>query len=73
MPYAIEANPTGRGYFVVTEGSGERHSGHPLALETAQAQQRALYTHLADTEKMHDARRKSHYSIMGHEKKQDFK
>jgi hypothetical protein len=73
MPYAMEANPVGRGYFVITEGTGERHSGHPLTEDVAKSQMRALYANLADTEKMHEARRRSHYSITGHEKKSDFK
>lgn len=73
MPYAIETNPVGRGYFVITEGSGERHSGHPLTKEKAEGQMRALYANLADTEKMHADRARSHYSIIGHEKKSDFK
>ena len=73
MPYAIESNPVGRGYFVVTEGTGDRHSGHPLSKEKAEGQMRALYANLADTEKMHEARKRSHYSIIGHEKKSDFK
>jgi hypothetical protein len=73
MPYDIQANPVGRGYFVITQGTGERHSGHPLSKENAEGQMRALYAHLADTEKMHEARGRSHYSIIGHEKKSDFK
>ena len=73
MPYDIQANPVGRGYFVVTQGSGERHSGHPLSKEKAEGQMRALYANLADTEKMHADRSRSHYSIIGHEKKSDFK
>jgi hypothetical protein len=72
MPYAIESNPVGRGYFVITKGTGEPHSGQPLSKEKAEGQMRALYANLADTDKMHDARKRSHYSIIGHEKKSDF-
>lgn len=73
MPYAIETNPVGRGYFVITQGTGERHSGHPLTEEKAKGQLRALNAHLADTEKMHDARKRSHYFIAGHEHRSDYK
>lgn len=73
MPYEIESNPVGRGYFVVTKGTGERHSGHPLTEDVAKAQMRALYANLADTEKMHEMRKRSQYSIAGHEHKSDFK
>ena len=73
MPYAIESNPVGRGYFVITKGTGEPHSGHPLSKEKAEGQMRALYANLADTDKMHGERMRSDYSIIGHEKKSDFK
>lgn len=73
MPYAIESNPVGRGYFVITKGTGEPHSGHPLSMEKAEGQMRALYANLADTDKMQAERQRSDYSIIGHEKKQDFK
>ncbi len=73
MPYAIESNPVGRGYFVVTKGTGERHSGQPLSEDMAKSQMRALYANLSDTDAMHGERMRSHYSIAGHEKKQDFK
>ena len=72
MPYAIESNPVGRGYFVVTKGTGERHSGQPITMENADRQMRALYANLSDTDAMHGERVRSHYSIAGHEKKSDF-
>ena len=41
MPYTLKQSKNG--YFVVTEGTGKKHSKHPLTKETATKQMRALY------------------------------
>ena len=41
MTYALSRSKNG--YFVVTEGTGKKHSKHPLTKETATKQMRALY------------------------------
>jgi hypothetical protein len=51
MPYELERNPVGRGFFVVTKGTERRHSKKPLAKRTAAAQMRALYANMADADK----------------------
>lgn len=49
MPY--EMSPSGRGYFVITKGTGRRHSKKVLPRETAVRQMRALYANVADADK----------------------
>lgn len=51
MPYHIEPNPVGRGFFVATKGTGRRHSKKPLTKSTAVKQMRALYVNMADADK----------------------
>jgi hypothetical protein len=41
MPYKLKASKGG--YYVVTEGSGKKHSKKPLSKDTAEAQMKALY------------------------------
>ena len=41
MPY--ELKKARGGYYVVTEGSGKKHSKKPLSKDTAERQMKALY------------------------------
>jgi hypothetical protein len=41
MPWSLQKS--GRGYYVVTKGTGRKHSKRPLSLKRAKAQMRALY------------------------------
>ena len=41
MPYDIKASKGG--YYVITEGSGKKHSKKPLTKEMAEKQMKALY------------------------------
>jgi hypothetical protein len=41
MPYKLKASKGG--YYVVTEGSGKKHSKKPLSKDTAERQMKALY------------------------------
>jgi hypothetical protein len=41
MPFKLKASKGG--YYVVTEGSGKKHSLKPLPKTTAEAQMKALY------------------------------
>jgi len=41
MPYSLQKS--GKGYYVVTEGSGKKHSKKPLSKDTAERQMKALY------------------------------
>lgn len=51
MPYELEPNPVGRGFFVATKGTHKRHSKKPLPKARAIKQMRALYVHMADADK----------------------
>jgi hypothetical protein len=51
MPYGLEASPTGRGYFVITKGTGRRHSNKPLTKSVAARQMAALYVHAPDSDR----------------------
>jgi hypothetical protein len=51
MPYELERNPVGRGFFVVTKGANKRHSNKPLTKRTAVLQMRALYANMVDADK----------------------
>jgi hypothetical protein len=51
MPYKLEPNPTGRGFFVATKGTGRRHSEKPLSKARALLQMRALYANMVDADK----------------------
>lgn len=51
MPYEIQANPVGRGYFVITKGSRNRHSEKPLTKSMAARQMAALYVHAPDSDR----------------------
>ena len=52
MPYKIEPAPVGRGFFVVTKGTGKRHSEKPLPRPRAVNQMQALYRAARLTEKL---------------------
>ena len=41
MPY--ELHKVGKGFYVETQGTGKKHSNHPLPRVRAEAQMRALY------------------------------
>jgi hypothetical protein len=41
MPYMLQKAKGG--YYVVTEGSGKKHSKKPLSKDTAERQMKALY------------------------------
>lgn len=43
MPWHIRKSSTGKGYYVVTTSTGQKHSSHPLDFDTATKQLRALY------------------------------
>ena len=45
MPWHIQKNPSGNGYYVVTTSTGKKHSSHPLTLDRAKAQLAALHIH----------------------------
>ena len=45
MPYALLQKPGTNLYWVITKGTNNKHSLHPLPKETAKAQLRALYVH----------------------------
>ena len=57
MPYELEK--VINGYYVITQGTGFRHSKRPLSLTRAKAQMRALYANMPESEKraMRSARR----------------
>lgn len=50
MPYQIIKVP--KGYFVINKITKRRFSKHPLTLETAKRQIRALYTHYKGTSRI---------------------
>jgi len=41
MPYQLQRS--GKGYYVITEGTGKKHSNKPLPKMNAEAQMKALY------------------------------
>jgi len=41
MPYELKASKGG--YYVITEGTGKKHSKKPLSKDTAERQMKALY------------------------------
>jgi hypothetical protein len=41
MPFSLKASKGG--YYVITEGTGKKHSLKPLSKTTAEAQMKALY------------------------------
>ena len=43
MPYSLRKAPRENKYWVITKGSGRKHSKKPLPKSRAQAQMRALY------------------------------
>jgi hypothetical protein len=43
MPYKLEPAVVGRGFFVVTKGTGRKHSDKPLPRARAVNQMQALY------------------------------
>jgi hypothetical protein len=49
MPYELEK--VINGYYVITQGTGFRHSKRPLSLSRAKAQMRALYANMPESEK----------------------
>jgi len=49
MPYTLKQ--TKKGYFVITEGTGRKHSNHPLSKTMAERQMRALYYNVKDAKK----------------------
>jgi hypothetical protein len=62
MPYELEK--VINGYYVITQGTGFRHSKRPLSLTRAKAQMRALYANMPESEKraMRSARRSKNRS-----------
>lgn len=49
MPYEIQK--ADGGYYVVTIGTGKRHSDQPLSKGQAEAQMRAMYSNMSPAEK----------------------
>jgi len=41
MPYSLQKS--GKGYYVITEGTSKKHSLKPLSKDTAERQMKALY------------------------------
>jgi hypothetical protein len=50
MPYHLEKNPQGYGYFVATKGTERRHSKKALPKTRAIRQMRALYLKAPDSD-----------------------
>ena len=50
MPYKLEKDPQGKGYYVVSE-DGKRHSDEPVSRKDAVKQLRALYANVPDVAK----------------------
>lgn len=51
MPYHLEKNPGGYGYFVATTGTQRRHSKKALPKTRAIKQLKALYVHAPDSDR----------------------